>query len=327
MKNFDPHFKDFPDYILGITREIWEERGIGPKLKRYYADDVLVRAPSGILTDNTGVIAATLQTLHEFPDRQLVGEDVIWQGNEEDGFISSHRLISVMTHINDGAYGPATGKPIRSRIIAECVVKNNQVVEEWLTRDQAAFAHCMGTTAEKIARQQVENDLKNHGKAIYFTPETDVVGSYINFIDTCEAAKLYADGWQACWGEKEPAVIKTLYHAGACVSAPGGQTLMGHTDIDRFTIGYLASFPDAKFSVDHLIVNSELGQPIRLALRWSVQATHSGWGHFGAPSGAPIYIMGLTHAHMIKGKVTMEWITIDEVAIWKQILAHSGVKE
>ena len=28
MKGFDPRFKDFPDYILGITKEIWEERGI-----------------------------------------------------------------------------------------------------------------------------------------------------------------------------------------------------------------------------------------------------------------------------------------------------------
>ena len=28
MKGFDPKFKDFPDYILGITKEIWEDRGI-----------------------------------------------------------------------------------------------------------------------------------------------------------------------------------------------------------------------------------------------------------------------------------------------------------
>ena len=28
MKGFDPKWADFPDYILGITREIWEGRGI-----------------------------------------------------------------------------------------------------------------------------------------------------------------------------------------------------------------------------------------------------------------------------------------------------------
>ena len=324
MKDFDPHFKDLPDYILGITREIWEDRGVGPKLKRYYADDVLVRAPSGILTDNTSVTAATLQTLHEFPDRQLVGEDVIWHGDEDQGFISSHRLISVMTHTGSGAYGEATGRPVRSRTIAECVVRKNQVVEEWLVRDQAAFANCLGTSAEALARHQAENDLRQHGKVLFFSPDTDVAGTYVNIVDDSEEAQIYANGWAACWGEKEPAVIRNLYHEGACVSAPGGKTLIGHTDIDRFTIGYLASFPDADFSVDHLIVNRDAGQPTRIAFRWSAQATHTGWGHFGAPSGAPVYIMGLTQAYMVNGKVTMEWITIDEVALWKQIFAHKG---
>ena len=28
MKGFDPKFADFPDYILKITQEIWEDRGI-----------------------------------------------------------------------------------------------------------------------------------------------------------------------------------------------------------------------------------------------------------------------------------------------------------
>ena len=66
------------DFIYGITREIWEDRGIGGKLDKYYAADCLVRAATGVTTDNAGVTAQTLQTLHQFPDRQLVGEDVIW---------------------------------------------------------------------------------------------------------------------------------------------------------------------------------------------------------------------------------------------------------
>ena len=28
MKGFDPNGKDFPDYIIGITHEIWEGRNI-----------------------------------------------------------------------------------------------------------------------------------------------------------------------------------------------------------------------------------------------------------------------------------------------------------
>ena len=39
MQGFDPKFKDFPDYILGITKEIWEDRGIDT-LHHYYSDDM-----------------------------------------------------------------------------------------------------------------------------------------------------------------------------------------------------------------------------------------------------------------------------------------------
>ena len=35
MKGFDPKFIDFPDYILGITKELWEDRRIA-KLNDYY---------------------------------------------------------------------------------------------------------------------------------------------------------------------------------------------------------------------------------------------------------------------------------------------------
>ena len=115
MQGFEDRFRDLPDYIYKITREIWEERGIGGSLEKYYAQDIIVRATTGITTSNAGVAAATLATLHEFPDRQLIYEDVIWSGNEDDGFLSSHRLISVMRKQHDGAHGPASGVTRRGR--------------------------------------------------------------------------------------------------------------------------------------------------------------------------------------------------------------------
>ncbi len=320
MRGFDPKFADLPDYIEKITREIWEDRGIGGSLDKYYAPDVIVRASNAIITDNKGVTAATLATLHEFPDRQLVYEDVIWSGNEDDGFLSSHRLISVMRKQGDGVYGPGEGQLVRARIIADCVVKNGVISEEWLVRDHGAFAKCLGTTAEALARSLVETDLATTGKVTVFTPADDVPGPYVATIDQSEEAQRYADAWRQIWGRKTPAAIRSYYHQGASVSVAAGEVLSGHGDIDRFVISYLASFPDADFTVDHLIVNRDPGQPVRLAMRWSMNATHTGWGRFGAPSGARVYILGMTHAYMVDGRVTMEWICTDEVAIWKQIL-------
>ena len=85
MKNFDLKFRDLPDYILRITEEIWEGRGLAT-LHHYYGRDIPMRMPMGMTVGNLATIDGTLATLAEFPDRQLLGEDVIWSGDEDAGF-------------------------------------------------------------------------------------------------------------------------------------------------------------------------------------------------------------------------------------------------
>ncbi len=316
------HYADVPDFIYGITREIWEDRGIGEKLQKYYAADCLVRAATGLAADNLDVTAQTLQTLHQFPNRQLVGEDVIWRGYDDGSFLSSHRLISVMRHEGAGIYGPATGRMVRSRIIADCWIVDGQVKEEWLVRDQSAFARCMGIDPATMARDIVARDLQRTGSVAFFTPERDRPSLYPAEIQDDPEVAAYCDGWRRIWDIKETAAIKDLYFHGANVLAPGGESLSGHTDIDRFVIGYLASFPGARLSIESAIVNRDPGRPVRIALRWALRGAHAGYGHFGEPTGADVYVMGLSHATMVDGRVTQEWIVTDEVTIWKQIFAH-----
>ena len=51
------NYRDVPEFIYGITREIWEDRGIGRKIDQYYAQDILLRAPTGLTVVNSGVTA------------------------------------------------------------------------------------------------------------------------------------------------------------------------------------------------------------------------------------------------------------------------------
>ncbi len=128
MKGFDPKWRDPPHFINGITREIWEDRGIHT-LHRTYGAKMPVRSPAGVVVGNEGVIAATMATLAEFPDRTLLGEDVIWCGDEDAGFLSSHRLLSTATHARDGVYGRATGKRLAYRIIADCAARDDAIYD------------------------------------------------------------------------------------------------------------------------------------------------------------------------------------------------------
>ncbi|MEO0916359.1 MAG: ester cyclase, partial [Pseudomonadota bacterium] len=157
MKGFSNRFADFPDYILGVTKEIWEDRGIST-LHDYYAKDIIVRSPGSVVTGNLGVINATMATLAEFPDRQLLGEDVIWSGNPEDGMLSSHRILSTATHAGDGVYGAATGKMLAYRILADCHAKENVIDDEWLIRDQGAIVRQLGWDPHAYARDLIERE-------------------------------------------------------------------------------------------------------------------------------------------------------------------------
>jgi hypothetical protein len=103
MRGFDPRWGDLPDYILGITREIWEDRGLGARMRDYYHPEVIVRTPGGLSLGEPASTWATMALLTEFPDRMLLGEDVIWSGNAEEGFLSSHRILSTATHAGTGA--------------------------------------------------------------------------------------------------------------------------------------------------------------------------------------------------------------------------------
>ena len=76
MKGFQDKFTDLPDYIIKITKEIWEDRGLAT-LRHYYAPDLPMRFPAGLVIGNQAVIDGTLATLAEFPERQLLAEDVI----------------------------------------------------------------------------------------------------------------------------------------------------------------------------------------------------------------------------------------------------------
>jgi hypothetical protein len=62
----------------------------------------------------------------------------------------------------------------------------------------------------------------------------------------------------------------------------------------------------------------------RAALRWSLEGKHDGWGRFGAPSGAEVYVMGFSHADFGPWGLRSETVVLDTVAIWKQILMHKG---
>ncbi|KUF10822.1 ester cyclase [Pseudoponticoccus marisrubri] len=327
MKGFDPKFADFPDYIIGITKEIWEDRGIAT-LHHYYAPEIVVRSPASVVVGNQGVIAATMATLAEFPDRELLGEDVIWSGTPEEGMLSSHRIISTATHARDGVYGAASGAKLQYRILADCHARDNAIDDEWLIRDQTAIVRQIGWEPKDYARDLIAREGGPQSCVRPLTPATDRAGPYTGRGNDNAWGQRHADLLQRLMGA-DMAAIEAEYDRAAQLEYPGGETGHGWAAADGFWMGLRAAFPDATFTIDHQIGREDPNMPPRSAIRWSLHGRHSGWGAFGAPTGAEVYVLGISQAEwgeLISGQVKLrrEWTLFDETAIWKQILLHTG---
>lgn len=315
-------WQDFPDYIIGITREIWEDRGV-ETLNRYYAPDIPVRSPMGVSRGNQAVIAATMGTIHEFPDRSLLAEDVIWSNDPQAGHLSSHRLISMGTHLRDGQFGPATGRKWTVRVIADCAAKGEAIYDEWLVRDYGGIVRQLGLDPLQFTRDLIAAEGGPDGATHPFRPEDDVDGGYHGRGNANEWGQRYADDLRRVM-DTDFNHILTSYDRAAIGHYQGARTVIGRDGIADFWLGLRSSFPSARFEIHHQIgMDADMLSP-RAAIRWSLDGTHDGWGAFGRPTGARVHVMGISHAEYGPWGLRRETALYDEIAIWKQILLQAG---
>ncbi|MGP9818969.1 ester cyclase [Salinarimonas sp. NSM] len=327
MKGFSNRWSDLPGYILGVTREIWEERGVAT-LEHTYAADIPVRTPMGVAVGNAGVIASTLATLAEFPDRELLGEDVIFSGDEEAGFLSSHRIISTGTHANDGWFGPATGRRFQVRVIADCAAKAHVIYDEWLVRDNGGLVRQLGGDPRIFARDLIAREGGPERARRPFTPAVDIAGAYVGRGNENEWGVRYAQSLERLM-QADFAHVLAAWDRAAIGEYAGARTRVGARAIADFWLSLRAAFPSATFTIHHRIGMDGAMMPPRAAVRWSLDGTHDGFGLFGPPTGAPVHVMGMAHAEYGPYGpdgvgLRREYALFDEIAIWKQILLHTG---
>jgi len=313
MAGFDPEFLDLDQYIRVITDRIWEGGRLGD-IERYYSDPCVVETPSMVSTALSSVISGTRATLTQFPDRRLLAEDIIVSGDDIGGYLSSHRIISTMTHLGEGNFGSPTGNKIHVRTIADCVCKDNRIIHEWLVRDQGAIARQIGIAPSELAQRW----LAAAGGWVKPVAGPAPAG-YYSHLSKEDQAQRYAQALQEfAFGRTNVALT---YDDAIHQLGPGGQVCYGLDEVQRFWEALFGAFEVASFEVEHLAFQQGDGRADRTALRWRVRAVHNGGSVFGTPSGKPIEILGINHVEFFRGRVLREWVLLDEVALWMQVLA------
>lgn len=318
MQGFDPEFTDPVDYIIKITHRIWESRGIGLIRDRYYAPRTLVRTPLGLSDTAEAVVNSTLEALAEFPDRQLLADDVII-GDKPAGFYSSHRARSTARHDGSGRFGKATGRSLLMLTIADCLCRENRVVEEWLVRDQAGVALQLGADPVAIghAAARANPAMAAPGADALLARWADPEGLTIEG-DQALAARVI-DAWKEIWPGADLDRIARHYDRAVRLEAPGAELHYGTHSLERFLFGLLAAIPNGSFTAHHAVARRDPGRPPRVAVRWSYAGRHRGHGRYGAPSGAMLVLLGISQVELRDDRIVNEWMLVDDVSVHAQI--------
>ncbi|MGM0438503.1 MAG: ester cyclase [Bacillota bacterium] len=321
MKGFDSDYNDFVDYILKITHRIWEEKGIGVIYDTYH-NNVVMHAASRNISGIQSVISGTLQTLHAFPDRRLIGQNVVWTNYKKDGYMSSHRILSTATNLGDSSFGPATGKKINFRTTVDCAVHNNRIHEEWLVRDNLWIVKQLGLDPNEVAKnmaktemdESIQNDFGlNENMDGQFFPEKykakdDSVGEFM------------LEMLNSIYQRKMINKVKDYYEDNSVVHFICDKDLIGFKEIQGMFISLFASFPNAEFIIDRIGCNKRSDdEGYDITVRWHLKGIHEGIGYFGKPSGNPVDILGINHYHVKNNKVLEEWVTFDGLDVLRQI--------
>ncbi|MCP4047840.1 MAG: ester cyclase [Gammaproteobacteria bacterium] len=311
---------DLVDFILGITFEIWEQ-GQVEFIHDYYGKEVEVYSLDGMTNGATRMVENTYKTLDSYPDRLLLADDVITTGTTRQGF-SSHRLVSPMTNKGDTVFGPATGQYIYAMNIADCEVNDGLITREWLVRDNLAVVRQLGFEPLECAKTIAGHfDQK---QSTWLASEFKRTGSnQPSSFMTDETSELYAFAGKIlgqCWQGGDMAALNQFY-APYCVlhRAPLQRYSGREATLDHYG-DWRRALPNAELSIDHVCSQPFDTNSQRIAVRWSVAAHHQGELAGQPGTGKPVYIMGVTHWHLVEGRIAAEWTIFDELAVLAQTL-------
>ena len=321
MQGFSDEFKTPEQYITDITYNIWERRGIG-RLYDWYALDAPVHTPHAVETEIVDVFNHTLGTMHMLPNRELLAEEIII-GDRGEGFLSSHRVRSVGRHEGEGYYGKPTNRPFVTLAIADCMCRENKVVAEWLLSDQARIALQLGLDPVEFGRTLGRNNPAAYtvGNAAMRQRWQDPDG--LTIVGDSTTANQINDTYAAIWNDKRLDLMEERYDRALRFDGPSGQLCYGLRLTADLLTGIIASIPDGRYEPHHIIVKQGEDRPIRVALRWSFAGTHRGIGRYGARTGCPLTILGISHFELRDGRIINEWMVVDETAVYAQIAAYA----
>lgn len=327
LDGFDDIYTDIVDYIIRCTHKIWDERDIG-LIYTHYTHNCVLYGTTGTIYNREDVVRDTIQRLVSFPERRGMGTQVIWNGNDQDGFYTSHLVTGSGRHTQYGHLGQPTFKPFVSRTIADCMIHRNKIYREWVVADQMAIIKQLGLDPNLFAARTAKTkfdagltslDIGENRRFLGQTPPAEKADTSLahNEVEAQTIEMLHEVFTKRMFGR-----IAQDYAPNAQYHGPLMKELYGVAAIVHQHLGLIGSLPDASYEVQHVASNPCEEGGTKVAVRWIMEGHHLGYGilsELGDPTGKRVQVMGMSHYHWKDGKIVDEWNVYDELSLLVQI--------
>jgi hypothetical protein len=332
MSGFEDTYSDIVDYIVRVTHRIWEDQDVG-YVYDTYAPGCFVYDDSGAHYGVERVVEGTIGGIHAFPDTRSFADDVIWAGDDEQGFVTSHRYITTGHHLAPWRWGPATGRRVDMWGIANCVIRENEIFEEWVLYNMCSKLAQLGIDVAWAAREY-GNELAGTGGPDRHLPEVErlVGGRKPSLLSASSGTKsnpgsgfdveYFVRGlFHNVYNRRDLSAVDRAYALTARWRGASGRVGSGRQDVKAMARALLATFPDLGLQVDEVYWMGNESEGFRVSVRWTALGTHRGYALYGTPTNRRTHLWGINQLYIRGGRITEDWMMFNEFDVMAQLLA------
>ncbi|MCH9696437.1 MAG: ester cyclase [Gammaproteobacteria bacterium] len=324
MRGFEETYQNIIDYIVRITYKIWEDRDV-EYIADTYAANSEVFDDYGLQHGCQKIISDTHHTTSAFTDIQLIADEVVWAGDDEIGYHTSHRTLIRGTNDGESKYGPATNKPVDVLVIANCVALENEIFLEHVLYNNSSMLQQLGHDLTELVPKLAADPfpgwprtdktwdaLRNSTRPVRPISIAQPIAGF----DVDRFARSTID---ALWNQRNSEHLSAAYAPDFPFDGPTDRKFSGIVSYQALLNSVLTAFPDLEVQVDEVYWMGNDADGYLTSERWSAQGTHSGDGVYGEPTGKPVQIWGITQHHIVNGRIVREWLLFNELDLMMQI--------
>lgn len=306
-------YNDPDDFIREVTDYIWVERQIG-YIRENYEPDSIVHGSYGTSVTRQEVIEGCLMRISNAPEHIGQAGDVIWEARGNDAFLSSHLVLS----------GEAGFKVVGSTI-ANCLYRRGKMVEEWVVRDELAHALAQGVDPDELARTK---SFRGYTGSFAGPAQADVLSlgdSGARPDDYRQEVQTVLAMIQDVWNDRDLKKVDEYFERDLALSTVGNDLIIRPEGYRRQMLRFLDAFPGGQFEVrDIQTHNDPRYGGLRVAVTWKFTGDYNGRARYGALTGKPVDILGISQFRVINGRIVNEVKLWDDIALRAQINSIRG---